>query len=189
MTTSTPHITPVAIERAWRLAGAHGHHWAADARLLPRVRAEGEAAGLWLTDPESRRDACDTAYQWRSELPDGPAEPPRTREDAELLGLLPEHPMLPRGIRWSADADGVHMYTTTSGRTTWNVFPCGRTLIWVRRPSGAVVLWAELLPDSDTPTVRALWGPFGMRHLNALLDCLSALGVDTERSVMVEVAS
>lgn len=168
--------TALAIERAWRLAGAHGHHWASDA--TPEALALGrsilrdhhwlagaplhDALGELLELPEY--GAWVAASQERARR----SEAPRTEDEARVLEALPT--CIGGGIGYALS------HVTASGRTRWAVDPrTADTTIEIWRPAGLCL--RLVVSGRERVTVEVTPGPITCetRHVEAASYCLTAL--------------
>lgn len=184
----SPEPSPLDVKRAWRLARAHCHHWAQDRLLLPLAKrlVDAGAGGLsWWENSGALEKIIE-----RSELSCDrgcAAEPPRTTDEARLLGLLPSQ-MRESAQRYEPDELGIVTHITRTGRTMWCVYPHGWVDLNITRPgepdggSPVIVLSATMTAQGEVSLQQEGLAAAGLgiaaceRHWDALAVCLDALG-------------
>lgn len=193
MTPSTSVASPLAWERAFALAAAHGHLWAqsfVDDELvalhsaLVAADAAAASAPAWYDTAEeafaptrARRDAAaafDAAVRARREE-ERVGRAPRSLAEAccaEAAACVDN--AFPCGIGPSLS------HTTGTGRLRWLVHESGAVALAVSRPEGDVI---HCDVTADGRVVAYHTGRFAWRHVEALRQALAALGLEVPMTV------
>lgn len=174
----------LALRNAWRIARAHGHHWASSAT------PERVAAGRHILECAPWAARAPSCHEDVRELqpPPGeePAVPPATYEDAVALSALATCTGSGRSVPAPTD-DGVYSDGTGTGRLKWVCYPDGRVDLQVQRPvpdrpegcwDGYPVLEAEA--TADRVLIRLL-APCRQDHLEALYVACDAVYPEAAR--------
>lgn len=173
LSTVTP--SPLAWERAFALARAHGHLWAhaIDDAVLAAWAAYPSYDDVCVR-PELGFDAqlaFEAAVNALRERGDGRA--PRSEEEARVALSAA---LVDCSCPWGVEPALSH--TTGTGRLSWTVDALGEVVLTVSRPTVAVAIQVSVGVTGGVLVHRAHAGVFAWRHVEALHCALRALNAE-----------
>lgn len=182
---ATVTLTTPQFEAVYKLASAHGHHWAYAVKVAGGY-AEVFETGPAFDDFTEDQNASWLAERWRElEAAKKTGSVPLKLVDA-IADKVPSGPVGGEYLRlyWTGPGSttpGVE-HTTTTGRLHWKCDSRGFVLLEVRRPRSNGEPYAVLrarVVDADyyeAGPVLAVGARYGLRHVNTLLGALEILG-------------